>query len=113
MKLTKEIEAHPLNGWPMLVLNLGLLLGGTIWLIYSVLHHEAGMALLGLFTNALAGLLLAGHFTIQPNEARVLTLMGKYKGTARVSGFHWTNPFYAKKPISLRARNLITEKIKV
>jgi regulator of protease activity HflC (stomatin/prohibitin superfamily) len=45
---------------------------------------------------AFAGLLLAGHFTLQPNEARVLILFGSYKGTVRSSGFHWANPFYSR-----------------
>ena len=48
---------------------------------------------------------LAGLFTLQPNEARVLILFGKYVGTVRASGFFWANPFYSKKRVSLRARN--------
>jgi regulator of protease activity HflC (stomatin/prohibitin superfamily) len=47
-----------------------------------------------------------GFFTLQPNEARVLVLFGSYKGTVRKSGFHWTNPFTSKIPVSLRSRNL-------
>ncbi|HEV2210540.1 MAG TPA: SPFH domain-containing protein [Verrucomicrobiae bacterium] len=88
-----------------------------------------------------AGFLLPGLFTLQPNEARVLILFGRYKGTVRQSGFHWGNPFYSngsrlkglqvtatqEKPaeaqvnfrgltrnkISLRVRNLISDKLKV
>ncbi|RPI99766.1 MAG: SPFH domain-containing protein, partial [Chloroflexi bacterium] len=40
-------------------------------------------------------ILMPGFFTLQPNEARVLVLFGKYKGTVRQSGFHWGNPFYS------------------
>jgi regulator of protease activity HflC (stomatin/prohibitin superfamily) len=58
--------------------------------------------------------LLIGLFTLQPNEARVLLLFGKYHGTVRISGFHWTNPFYsAGHKISLRARTFTMEKLKV
>jgi len=54
-----------------------------------------------------------GFFTLQPNEARVLLLFGSYQGTVRESGFHWTNPFNRKLPISLRARNFQSDKLKV
>jgi regulator of protease activity HflC (stomatin/prohibitin superfamily) len=87
---------------------------------------------------------LQGFFTLQPNEARVLVLFGKYIGTVRQSGFHWGNPFYSSGPkvdlktrlqtaaakensaeasaimrraarnkISLRVRNLNSDKLKV
>lgn len=57
--------------------------------------------------------LLLGHFTLQPNQAAVLLLFGKYKGTARDDGFHWANPFLTKTKVSLRSRNLNTDKLKV
>ncbi len=57
---------------------------------------------------------LVGHFTLQPNQARVLILFGAYHGTVRQSGFHWANPFYSKgMKVSLRAHNFSTEKLKV
>src|SRR5690242_9370483 len=49
----------------------------------------------GLLGMVLAWVLVLGFFTLQPNEARVLVLFGKYKGTVRESGFHWGNPFYS------------------
>ena len=61
----------------------------------------------------LAIFLFNGHFTQQPNIARVLMLFGAYRGTVRESGFHWTNPLYIKQRISLRSRNLTGEKLKV
>lgn len=54
-----------------------------------------------------------GFFTLQPNEACVLTLFGSYVGTARKAGFCWTNPFNSKQKISLRARNFNADKLKV
>lgn len=54
-----------------------------------------------------------GYFTLQPNEARVLILFGAYQGTVRESGWHWTNPLNTKLRVSLRARNLNSEKLKV
>ena len=55
----------------------------------------------------------SGFFALQPNEAAVLILFGAYQGTVRDSGFFWTNPFNKKVKISLRARNLNGEKLKV
>jgi regulator of protease activity HflC (stomatin/prohibitin superfamily) len=58
-------------------------------------------------------ILLGGFFTLQPNEAAVFTLFGSYRGTTRLNGFLWANPFYRKLRISLRARNLNGDKLKV
>nr|HEX4313328.1 SPFH domain-containing protein [Kofleriaceae bacterium] len=58
-------------------------------------------------------LALKGCFVNGPNEARVLTMLGKYTGTVRDAGLRWANPFTAKKQVSLRARNFETAKIKV
>ncbi len=56
---------------------------------------------------------LPGYFIVNPNESKVLTLFGEYKGTIKKHGFFWANPFFTKKRISLRARNFDTDKIKV
>jgi regulator of protease activity HflC (stomatin/prohibitin superfamily) len=56
---------------------------------------------------------LGGFLVVQPNEARVLVLFGKYIGSAREAGFWWANPFASKKLISLRIRNFNSDKIKV
>lgn len=58
-------------------------------------------------------LLMVGFFTLQPNEAAALVLFGSYRGTVRASGFHWANPFLRKIRVSLRARNLNGERLKV
>ena len=57
--------------------------------------------------------LLGGFFTLQPNEAIVLVFYGTYKGTVKVSGFHWVNPFMSFTGISLRSKNLNGEIMKV
>jgi regulator of protease activity HflC (stomatin/prohibitin superfamily) len=56
---------------------------------------------------------MIGLFTVNPNEAKVLTLFGRYVGTVRDAGLWFANPFYAKKKISLRVRNFETTKLKV
>ena len=54
-----------------------------------------------------------GFLMLEPNEARVLTWFGKYSGTFTKTGYYWINPFYSSKKVSLRARNLDAEPIKV
>ena len=58
-------------------------------------------------------LILAGFYMLQPNQAAVLTLFGDYVGTDRTEGLRWTNPFYRATKVSLRAQNIISEKLKV
>ena len=56
---------------------------------------------------------MPGFVIVNPNESSVLVLFGAYKGTIRENGFWWVNPFFTKKKISLRARNLDSDPIKV
>jgi regulator of protease activity HflC (stomatin/prohibitin superfamily) len=57
--------------------------------------------------------LTKGFFQVQPNQGVVMQLFGRYSGTARETGLRWTNPFYAKRPVSLRVRNFESSKLKV
>ena len=57
--------------------------------------------------------MFAGYFSQEPNEARVMVFFGKYEGTFKETGFYWVNPFMEKKKLSMRARNLDVEPIKV
>lgn len=56
---------------------------------------------------------MIGYMELEPNQARVLVFFGKYQGTFTKTGFYWVNPFFAKKKLSMRARNLDVEPIKV
>jgi len=101
--LNKERETTATNGWAMLFVNLVLFLGAVVWLvsiIVGAVRHDNPSALWmlipAILLEILAIILLCGHFTLQPNEARVLILFGAYKGTVRTSGFWWANPFYAR-----------------
>ena len=60
-----------------------------------------------------AALMLCGFFMVEPNQAAVLSLFGKYVGTAKDQGLRWANPFYAARRISLRTRNFESSKLKV
>lgn len=99
----QERETTALNGWAMLAVNIGLLLGAVAWFISLLVGqaHQPGESSLwwllpAVLLELLAIVLLCGHFALQPNEARVLILFGAYHGTVRTSGFWWANPFYAR-----------------
>jgi regulator of protease activity HflC (stomatin/prohibitin superfamily) len=115
----REDAIQTASGWLMLTVTLVLMLGGLVLLILTVIRSSANQSLpVGLFVSGLlmevvGSFLTGGFFTLQPNEARVLILFGAYKGSVRTSGFHWTNPFNKKLKVSLRARNLNGEKLKV
>ena len=111
--MLREKVHKPFNGLLMLLLGLGALLGALAGVITSA-NAENGLGV-GLWAIAMVAisLLMAGLFTVNPNEARVLTLFGRYVGTVREAGLWYANPFYAKKRISLRVRNFETTKLKV
>ena len=111
--MLREKVHKPFNGLLMLLLGLGGLVGALAGVITSA-NAESGLGV-GLWAIAMVAisLLMAGLFTVNPNEARVLTLFGRYVGTVREAGLWYANPFYAKKRISLRVRNFETTKLKV
>ncbi|MGN6092007.1 MAG: SPFH domain-containing protein [Luteibacter jiangsuensis] len=57
--------------------------------------------------------LAKGFFQVQPNQGQVMQLFGKYAGTERREGLRWTNPFYSRRPVSLRVRNFESSRLKV
>ena len=91
-----ERTVHALGGFPMLVVNLLLVSALPIALALTTQPRPPGVIFLALLVTALGVLSLRGHFSLQPNEARILLLFGHYRGTVRDSGFHWANPFYAR-----------------
>lgn len=71
------------------------------------------MAIGSLLVLILAAFSLAGLYMVEPNQAAVLSLFGKYVGTVKEQGLRWNNPFYSKKKVSLRVRNFESGKLKV
>ncbi len=106
MNNEKQISAR--SGYGALVI-LFLLIGAGITLI--VLTKILWMGLLLMVISFLT--IMVGFFVVNPNNSRVMTLFGEYKGTVKDNGFFWINPFYKKQKISLRARNFDSEKLKV
>jgi len=140
----KEYEKTLMSGWAMLPVAILAWLAVPALIIAAIVAlsernpplADAWLIVAGVLMVPLALLLTWGLFVLQPNEARVLVLFGRYKGTVRKDGFHWANPFsvhrgavvsfqepgmaqpkVVRKPsryrISLRARNFVTETVKV
>ena len=104
------------NGFFALIVGVALLAGGGFVLWRSLGPRGAADPTLLVIAIALfiaGGLVLKGLYTLQPNEAAILQLFGAYRGTSRSPGLRATNPFYSRRKISLRARNLNGDKLKV
>ena len=86
---------------------LFVLIGGATCAFYH------GIISLGIVVTLSALIMLAGFMTNEPNNSRVMIFFGKYEGTLKDVGFFWVNPFYEKKKITQRARNLDVNPIKV
>ncbi len=101
------------NGFLHLLLNIALVVA-AMWLCITAGNVGNGLdGFLGGLCWVLWGLHLPGFMVIQPNQSRVLTFFGRYSGTVVDNGFFWTNPFYVKRKLSLRARNMDVPPIKV
>jgi len=110
-----ERTASSYNGYLMLLLML-LSMGWFGWSLTQVIGSdgESASAFVGVALSATAFLFVSiGFFMIQPNQGVALTLFGAYRGTDRNEGLRWIWPWFGKAKISLRANNLISEKIKV
>ncbi|GGJ74595.1 SPFH domain-containing protein [Deinococcus aquiradiocola] len=101
-----ERRAFGLPGVPALLLFLGV--AALIAVLVAV-----GVAWLGILLGVALMFCLGGFFIVQPNQASVITLFGRYVGTERRNGFFWTNPFTTRNRLSLRIRNFNSERLKV
>jgi regulator of protease activity HflC (stomatin/prohibitin superfamily) len=111
MKTTeKEFSGVKSSGF-MGLFMLFLLAGLFVYLI--VLGREWSVVTAGALIPVVIILVLFGFMVVEPNDARVMVFFGKYKGTVTSNGFFWVNPFYVKKKITLRARNLDVPPVKV
>lgn len=108
-----ERPARSLPGVPMLLLLLAAV-GAAIWRFVLAVQAADPLFIVGwLLAGVFGFVLLIGLFMVEPNQARVLTLFGAYRGTERRPGLRFANPFYAKRGISLRVRNFETGHLKV
>lgn len=104
-----------LNGFLALIVNLSLV-ALAVWLFVELVNRDefGGLLFAGVWVAVIAAIIMAcGYKMLEPNEARVLLFFGNYRGTFYETGFWWLNPFMSAKKLSLRARNLNVDPIKV
>jgi len=112
--MTQERVVKPVSGSVGLTATILLTLTAILFIVQAANSATPlSSILLAALSIALAVLGPTGLFTAQPNEAVVLVLFGSYVGTVRQSGWWWTNPFITRRKLSLRARSLNGDKIKV
>ena len=102
-----------MNGFLALLVNLVVLPVLAFLTIYYMMDVVWFSIPVMIILSLVFFIMLAGYFSNEPNEARVMVFFGKYKGTFKDTGFYWVNPFMDKKKLSMRARNLDVEPIKV
>ena len=101
-----EKEFYPTSGYFILIIVIAMIFSPLLAFYNDDYIWFLILTAIGIF-------LALGFVVVNPNESSVLTLFGAYKGTIRKNGFWWVNPFFVKKKLSLRARNLDSEPIKV
>ena len=109
--LSTERPAATANGLLMLLLGLAMLIAGPVGIAQD---PDNLLLVISGVTVAVVGLLLVcGLYSLQPNEGMAILLFGDYRGTDRKTGLRWVLPWYSRKKISLRVRNLTSDKLKV
>src|SRR4029453_351975 len=111
--MNRESVRSALPGYPMILLSFLLFAAALASFVRAAGTPSAALVVTGLAAIVASTFIAAGLFIVNPNDARVLVLFGTYKGTVKGNGFYWANPFLVKRRITLRARNLNGEKLKV
>ena len=109
----REVEHKAVPGFTALILLIAAtLLGG--YALYNAIVSQSIPGMVGYGLLDLVVLIAwGGLFMVNPNQAKVLLLFGRYVGSVKTPGLNWANPFFTKRPISLRVRNFETAKLKV
>jgi hypothetical protein len=112
MMQEKELRGFP--GWFMVAALLLCLAGSVYWFVFAVSNERGGLEIfLAIALFVAAAVSIAGFTVVNPNEARVVTLFGVYRGSIKHPGFWWVNPFTSRRKLSLRVRNFESGKLKV
>ena len=114
LNLSREHRAATASGYPLL-LGMLLLVAIAAWTVVRLANDMLApvWSVLPLACALLAAFIAGGFYMLQPNQAAAITLFGSYKGTDRTSGLRWVLPWLARRRISVRANNIISDRIKV
>ncbi len=111
--MIREEETDQVPGI-LALLGLLIFLVFTGWLAVTAFRSaDVGGGIVWSLAFSLVAFCLGGLFVVNPNEAKVLQLFGAYRGTVKMSGLRWANPFYSKRAISVRIRNFESARLKV
>ena len=111
--MTREKEIRGWSGW-LLVILLCLMMAAAVWALVDASKAQSAPGVLAwALVIAIDGFCFAGLAVVNPNEAKVLTLFGVYKGSIKQPGLWWVNPLTTRKKLSLRVRNFESGKLKV
>lgn len=115
---SRESKAFSMSGYLMLLIFLAVLAAIMLAVFSLTSVGSSPGAVLGMFAFIIPAvaaevLIASGFYMIQPNQAAAITLFGSYRGTDRVAGLRWVWPWLAKRKISVRANNVVSEKLKV
>jgi regulator of protease activity HflC (stomatin/prohibitin superfamily) len=111
--MLREVETKGVSGWFMLILLLAVALGCIYMVITRAQAEDAFGAIACVVLLAITGVSMAGLTVVNPNQARVLQLAGRYLGSLKQQGFWWVNPLTTRRRVSLRIRNFESSKLKV
>lgn len=115
---SRETRASSMSGYLMLLVFLGVLAAIVMGVVTLASGDPSPSAVLGFLVFIVPALIAevliaSGFYMIQPNQAAAVTLFGSYRGTDRAAGLRWVWPWMAKRKISVRANNVVSEKLKV
>ena len=119
MSISRESDGSSFSGYVMLLVMLLMLVPGGLALAFGIPPEGASggriWGFIGWLSLSVIGFtfVAVGFFMIQPNQAAVLTLFGEYRGTERREGLRWVWPWIMRKKISVRARNIHSERVKI
>ena len=109
----KEATVTSIPGIPTLLLLLVAIAVALAGALYGLAHENLVLFISALIAAIVLMVCLGGFYMIEPNQTAVLSLFGKYVGTAKENGLRWNNPFFSKRKISQRVRNFESSKLKV
>jgi regulator of protease activity HflC (stomatin/prohibitin superfamily) len=111
--MLREKEIKGISGWLMLLVLLVLLVGAVYMLVSAIRDVDAVQIILWVVVEIVLFVCLFGLTIVNPNEARVVQLFGRYKGSLKAQGLWWVNPLTSRRKVSLRVRNFESSKLKV
>jgi len=111
--MSQEHEIRGVSGWVMVAVLFAALVAAGYGVVMAARAGNALVVVGGIVLIVVAGVSFNGLTVVNPNEAKVVTLLGVYKGSIKTAGFCWVNPLTARRRLSLRVRNFESGKLKV